>query len=448
MHMIPIRFRKTSEGAMGVRVRGVVVSFLVLVLLGSAAFGQAGLSEADLAVRTFDEAFRLIVEQHLHPPSPAVLLREAYHALRRHGYPVSENLSGQVSRDLELIRAWIRQASARTSGRLTPQQAAHVAIAGMVSALNDRYSAFFPRIELREGPVDRSYGGIGVVLSFDRARPTVVQVFDGSPAEHAGIQPGDVILAIDGVPTEQMDPEEVVQRLRGAPGTAVRLRVGRRGEVHEVTIVRAVITPQIASSRMLTETIGYISLPEFEEGAGEEVSRLAQRLVSRGASGLILDLRGNPGGILEEAVRVASVFIRQGVVTTLVDARNVRRSYTANPDVFKFPGDLVVLVDGGSASASELVAGALQDAGFPVVGTRTLGKGTVQVVRRLPDGSGLKLTIARFLTPRGREVDGTGILPDTVVATPPDTVGTELDRQLQEAIRILRARHRVGLLVA
>lgn len=433
---------------MVVRLRGVVVSFLVLVLLGSAAFGQAGLSEADLAVRTFDEAFRLIVEQHLRPPSPAVLIREAYNALRSHGYPIPENLSGQASRDLELIRALIRQAQARTSGWLTSQRVAHVAIAGMVSALNDRYSAFFPRIELREGPVDRSYGGIGVVLSFDRAQPTVIQVFDGSPADHIGIQPGDVILAIDGVPTEQMDPEEVVQRLRGTPGTAVRLKVGRRGQVQEVTIVRAVITPQIASSRMLADAIGYIALPEFEEGAGEEVSRLAQRLVSKGASGLILDLRGNPGGSLEEAVKVASVFIRQGVVTTLVDAKNTRRSYTTIQDIFKFTGDLVVLVNGGSASASELVAGALQDAGVPIVGTRTLGKGTVQVIRRLPDGSGLKLTIARFLTPRGREVDGIGILPDSVVTTPPETIGTELDRQLQEAIRILRTRHRVSLLAA
>ncbi len=425
-----------------------LVFLLVLVLVSSAALGQGVSSEADLAVKTFDEAYRLILEQHLHPPTPAELVREAYSALRSHGYMIAENLSGQISRDLELIHALIRQALTRTSGRITPQRAAHIAIMGMVSALNDRYSAFYPRIELGEGPVDRSYGGIGVVLSFDRPQPRVIQVFDGSPADQAGIQPGDVILAIDGIPTDQMDPQEVVQRLRGAPGTAVRLRVGRRAQIWEVTIVRAVITPQVASSRMLTESIGYIALPEFEEGAGEEISRLAQRLASKGASGMILDLRGNPGGILEEAVKVASVFIQQGVVTTLVDARNTRKSYMATKEVFKFAGNVVVLVDGGSASASELVAGALQDAGFPIVGTRTLGKGTVQVIRRLPDGSGLKLTVARFLTPRGREVDGVGIRPDVVVTTPPETIGTELDRQIQEAIRILRGRLKVSLLVA
>ncbi len=288
------------------------------------------------------------------------------------------------------------------------------AIRGMVEALDDPYAAYLDAetCQLSLQDWEGKFEGIGAYVTIEDEQLVVTPTAD-SPAEKAGIKAGDIILEIDGQSTSGMSLTEAVLNVRGPEGTTVALLVLHEGETEPelIEIVRAEI--EIPSVHFeMREEIAYINITEFTERTAEELS-LAMETVNQQATGIILDLRGNLGGPLDSAVAVAGFFLEEGVVVDVVDNEGQHTVYSVEPSEMVTNLPLVVLVDGFSASASEAVAGALQDYGrATIAGAKTLGKGSVNILRLLDDGSGLYITTGRWLTPNGRLIEGEGIYPD------------------------------------
>jgi len=309
---------------------------------------------------------------------------------------------------------------------------------GMVRTL-DPHSDFMTPDEYRDlrADTDGEFGGCGVEVEDDDGVIVVLDVLPSSPAARSGLQKADRIVAIDGVPTKG---QTGTGRLRGRPGTPVQLDVERAGwtEPRRMTVVRDLIHVQAVESELLDGKVGYIRLKQFQERADEEIGLALTRLQAKAGghlAGVVLDLRGNPGGLLDQAVKVADLFIGTGVIVTTVG----RGGRKLEEDVARSHGTwdgfpMVCLMNGASASASEIVAGALQDHHrATIMGTVSYGKGSVQSIFDLGDGSGLKLTVARYLTPAGRTIQGRGIVPDVVVE-----MGKSGDAQLRAAEQTLR----------
>lgn len=308
-------------------------------------------------------------------------------------------------------------------------------IEGMLDELDDPYAQFYlpADYERFSDTLDGTYSGVGMELQETPEGLFVVTVFEGTPAEEAGIESGDQIVAVDGEDVRDEPIEAVVDLVRGEPGTDVTLGLERNGESLEVTPTRAEIEIPLLEHEMLEDAIGYIRLNQFMSGAGDAVRAAADELTGAGADGLVLDLRGNPGGLLPEAIEVAGVFVEEGPIV-IVEAGDESETFDAPGDALDAP--LVVLVNEGSASASEIVAGAVRDTGRgAVVGETTFGKGTVQAIRSLSDGSGLKFTNARYLTPSGDSIEEVGVDPDRVVE---DADDPDEDPQLAAAREELR----------
>lgn len=291
------------------------------------------------------------------------------------------------------------------------------AIDGMVASLDDPHSVYMPPSmfkELRQH-TEGSFGGIGVTMGFKDDIVKIISVLEGTPGEAAGLRAGDEILAVDGVPTSELQNEEVALRIRGEAGTQVVLRILRDGVEQEYTITRDVI--QVASVRgTMVEgtTIGYIRIGSFAEHTGEEFASEMNRLAGEGMTALIIDLRENPGGLITSCVAVAEQVVPAGTIVSVIDRDGGEEVYRSSLSARKYP--IAVLIDENSASASEILAGALQDTGAgTIIGTTSYGKGSVQAVLPLFHEDGLKLTIAKYVTPNGRSIDGTGITPDIVV---------------------------------
>lgn len=286
------------------------------------------------------------------------------------------------------------------------------AIKAMLATAGDQWGSW------AEGDaVGGSYAGVGIWLRRSGSELAVSQVAADSPARRAGVSVGDVLLLVDGRRTEGLSPADVASALRGTSGTAVQLVLRRGRTQRSLRLTRAELPALEVTSAMMAGSIGRITVPSFTRGTGRQVRDALAQLVARHAQGVVLDLRGDPGGLLTEAVETSSAFLDGGAVVTYT-----RRDLP--PTRLDAEGDgntsmpLVVLVDGGTASAAEIVAGALQDRGRAVVvGSRTFGKGTVQEPRRLADGSSLALTVARYSLPSGRSVDGVGIEPDIEVVS-------------------------------
>ena len=291
------------------------------------------------------------------------------------------------------------------------------AIEGMVASLDDPHSIYMPTMmfqELRQH-TEGSFGGIGVTMGFKDNIVRIISVLEGTPGEAAGLRAGDEILAVDGTPTSELQNEEVALRIRGEAGTQVVLRILRDGMEQEYTITRDII--QVASVRgTMVEgtTIGYIRIGSFAEHTGEEFTSEMNRLAGEGMTALIIDLRENPGGLITSCVAVAEQVVPAGTIVSVIDRDGDEEVYTSSLSARKYP--IAVLIDENSASASEILAGALQDTGAgTIIGTTSYGKGSVQAVLPLFHEDGLKLTIAKYVTPNGRSIDGTGITPDIVV---------------------------------
>ncbi|MGD9118208.1 MAG: S41 family peptidase [Dehalococcoidia bacterium] len=289
------------------------------------------------------------------------------------------------------------------------------AVEGMLEALGDPYTAYLDAesYQLSMGELSGSFEGIGAYVSVKDEQLIVAPIAD-SPADKAGIRAGDIILEIDGQPTEGMSLAEAVLLVRGPEGTKVSLLVLHEGETEPelIEIVRAVIEVPSVVFEMKDE-IAYIAITNFSERTAGELALAMATMAQERAEGIIVDLRGNLGGTLNAAVDVTSFFLREGVVVEVVDNEGHRDVYSVKPGGVTTDLPMVVLVDEYSASGSEVVVGALQDYGrATIAGTKTFGKGSVNVLHQLSDGSGLYVTIGRWFTPEGRLIEGEGLYPD------------------------------------
>jgi carboxyl-terminal processing protease len=309
-------------------------------------------------------------------------------------------------------------------------------LAGAVARLEDRFSAYLSPREYRRFQ-ESSHGrfsGVGMEVTQVSRGLRVARVFDGSPAEQAGIRAGDRIVAVNGRSLAAQSSTRATALIRGRPGTFVTLTVQRGGRRRTLRVKRARVEAPSVTSSLRTfagRRLGVVELSSFTEGAHAEVRDAVDKLLERGARGLVLDLRGNGGGLLDEAVLTASVFIPEGTIVTTDGRSRPRRVYRATGGAIPRRIPVVVLVDDGSASASEIVAGALRDRRRgKVVGVRTFGKGVFQEVRELPNGGALDITVGEYFTPSGENLGGGGpkrgggIRPQVPArddpATPPD----------------------------
>lgn len=310
------------------------------------------------------------------------------------------------------------------------------AVKGMIEVLkknDDPYALFFSPQgfkslqELTTG----QFSGIGVWLKVKKKELHIVSVLPKTPAIEAGLLEGDVITEIDGEPVAELSSDEAVARIKGKEGSEVALGIRRAGQMLEFAIVREAIVLPNLQARLTPDNLGYVRLFGFARDAGEQVRAEVEDLLAQGAEGMILDLRDNGGGLFDEGVNVASVFIEDGEVVTYRDGQDEEIVYEAEGDAFE-DVPLVVLVNEGSASASEIVAGALKDRDRAVlIGTTTFGKGSVQEIVPLPDSSAVKFTTAAYLTPNGRNINGKGIAPDVEVEGSPDV-------QFDRAVEVLQ----------
>ena len=300
---------------------------------------------------------------------------------------------------------------------------AYEAIRGMLSSLDDPYTRFMDPREFKEMEIDTSgeLSGVGIQLSVDKdtKQLVVVSPIDGSPASRAGVQPKDVITAIDGTSTRGMTTEDAVKLIRGPVGTKVTLELQRSsGAVVSVDLIRDRIELHAVDTRLNTapdgRKVGYIRLKQFNANAAKDMREAITDLKEQGAEGFVLDLRSNPGGLLMASVEIARQWLDEGVIVSSQTRDGVN-------DVKKASGralteaPLVVLVNEGSASASEILSGAIQDNNRgTIVGKTTFGKGLIQSVRPLSDGSGMTVTIAKYLTPKGHDIHKNGIKPDVI----------------------------------
>jgi carboxyl-terminal processing protease len=323
------------------------------------------------------------------------------------------------------------------------------AIQGMVQALGDPHSSFFPPEESKrfEEDIAGEFGGVGMEIGIRDKIVTVIAPLKGTPAERGGVHAGDSILKINDEFTTDMTVDEAVKRIRGVEGTEVTLLLMREGweSPQEFKLTRSIITIEPLEYKLLDGGIAHIALYNFNENVPKAFYKMAVGLVQDNPKGIILDLRNNPGGYLEVSRILAGWFLNRGALVTKEvfrtgDANEYRTD--GNTALRSYP--LVVLVNEGSASASEILAGALRDnRNIKLIGTKTFGKGSVQEVRSLKDGSSLKVSIAQWLTPNGSLIDGIGLEPDIVVeaAKPAEPEGEDekKDPQLDKAQEILKA---------
>jgi carboxyl-terminal processing protease len=336
--------------------------------------------------------------------------------------------------------------SASSTDVTTPQDRVWGMISGLASSYGDPYTAFMPPLEAEsfEQEIQGSFGGIGAELGIRNEMLTVVAPLKGTPAEESGLLAGDVIMEIDKTSTQNMSIDEAIHLIRGEVGTVVVLTIARMGDVEPrtVSISRAIIDVPTLETEKIGDDVFRISIYTFNGIVVREMRTALREFVSSGRTRLILDLRGNPGGYLEAAVDIASWFLPAGTVVVTEDygPHEDTKVHRANGNtIHKSSWRIAVLVDGGSASATEILAGALSEHGKAVlIGTQTYGKGSVQEVIDLTPDTSLKITVARWLTPKGVSLSHTGLTPDFVVKRSIEDYEAERDPQLDVALEYVR----------
>ena len=294
------------------------------------------------------------------------------------------------------------------------------ALRGMLAGL-DPHSSFMTTDMFKEMQVETrgEFGGLGIQIGIKDHRLTVIAPIEDTPAFAAGIQSGDTIIKVDETPTKDLTLMEAVQHMRGPRGTSVKLTVIREGleEPLIFTITRDIIKIQSVRSKLLEGNVGYVRLSQFQEASAEDLTKELEDFSEKNLQGLILDLRNNPGGLLTAAVGVSEQFLEAGRLVVSIQGRNEKKiEYRAgaNSKLYQYP--MIVLINHGSASASEIVAAAMQDWGKAVViGTTSFGKGSVQTILPLSDGSGLRLTTAKYYTPKDKSIHSIGVQPDIII---------------------------------
>lgn len=327
---------------------------------------------------------------------------------------------------------------------LNPDKLTKDAIKGILEGLNDPYTSYLDKdqFHLWQSSFQGSFEGIGAMVDLEAGRFIIIAPLAGTPAEQAGVRAGDWIQKVDGRSTEGLSLPEAILLVRGPRGTAVTLTILHKDEAEpvEITIVRDTIN--VASATLVMKgDIAHIRLTTFGERTDEELIAALQEAQRQGARGLVLDLRHNPGGLLDTAVGVASQFLKEGIVLYEGDNKGGREPIEVHHGGQALDIPMVVLVDSASASASEVVAGALHDRGrATIIGTTTFGKGSINHIRVLSDGSAIVVTIARWYTPNGNLIEGVGIAPDIVVERTAEDVAAGRDPPLERALEYLQQR--------
>ena len=342
--------------------------------------------------------------------------------------------AGEVVRELQ--ESFIDQE------RLSAEEINAAAIKGILDYLDDPYTAYLSPEQYQNFTATLAgetgeFEGIGADVTMMNGRLLILGPRPDSPASRAGIRPGDIVVAVDGVDIEGLDLPEAVDLIRGPKGSTVVLRIIRPGTLHsiDISVVRDTIRLTNVNARMQEDGVGYIGVGTFDSKTADGLREAIAGLRAEGARGLILDLRNNTGGLVDAAVRVVSEFVESGLVFVVRNNDAADEEYEATGEGTAYDLPLVVLVNGFSASASEIVSGALQDHDRAVVvGVRTFGKGSVNQLSRLDSGSGLYVTIARWLTPNGRVIEAEGIEPDVVVGDPIDVRGSQRVSQRSQAL--------------
>lgn len=316
---------------------------------------------------------------------------------------------------------------------------------GYIAALNDPYSAYYTAEQTKEMMESTSgeYSGIGALMSQNRETGviTIANVYENSPAAEAGMKNEDILYKVEGEEVTGIDLSEVVTRVKGEEGTEVKMTLlrGAEREEIEVTAVRRKLQTQTVSYEMKEGQIGYIRVSEFDEVTLDQFRQAKTALETQGMASMLIDLRGNPGGNLSTVCDMLREILPEGLIVYTEERDGERTEYKCDG---KTPWEkpLAVLINGSSASASEIFAGAVQDYGIgQIVGTTTYGKGVVQQLFPMTDGTMVKLTIAEYFTPKGRNIDGTGIVPDVEVEYVYDEANPEADNQMEKAMELLRS---------
>lgn len=361
-----------------------------------------------------------------------------------HALPFTMGMSREAK--IDIIQSYLDQYYVDD---LEEEQVEEMLYAGMMAGVGDRYTYYLTKENLKQY-MDNSNGnfdGVGIeVYSTQDGEVIVSSVMAGQPAEAAGVKAGDVIVGVDGQDMQGSLLSDVAAKIRGREGTEVTIKVLRRstGETLEFTMERTTVVVESVSGRMMDEKIGYISISGFKENTYTQFKEALDELQKEGMKGLILDLRDNPGGLVHSVYEIGEELLPEGTMVYTLDKNENRNDLKCDEEYLDIP--LVVLVNANSASASEIFAGAVKDTGRgTLVGTQTFGKGLVQRLFILPDGSGLNITIQKYYTPNGTSIHGVGIEPDEVVELPADYQNTALkdipervDTQLQKGVEVLR----------
>ena len=332
------------------------------------------------------------------------------------------------------------------SGPVDQTQLLYGAIRGMLESLDDPYSVFFDPAthKLQQATLEGSYEGIGTAIDLKEGLITIITVFEGSPAAAAGLQSGDVLLSVDGREITGLSMAEVATLIRGPADTSIRLTISRPGLLHaeilEFSVVRQRLTVESVTTRYDGDDLAIIKIRTFAATTPRQFVAALRRVQQEGGKGIVLDLRDNPGGYLGSSVAVASQFLPADTVVLieqLGDGEQELHKTRRDGRLLDMP--LAILVNNGSASGAEIVAGALADHDRAIlIGEKTFGKGTVQVEHDLTDGSAVRITMARWLTPNGHEIQGVGLEPDEVVTRTADDRTEGLDPPLTRAQQLLR----------
>jgi carboxyl-terminal processing protease len=428
-----------------------VTSCILAVLLVAALAGPAAIGRADAAAAPFVlSALHTLQKNYVDTLAGAPLLNAALAAAQKKAD--AQSLGGAIpdaasdDQAASLFTQRFAEVAAKAAGRVSETDLAYAAVDGMLQSLHDSHTGFvapalYQEIKRRENG-QAAFTGVGIVLLHRDAQYYIQEIYPGGPADRAGVHVFDRIVAVDGHTTANLTEDAVSQMIRGSSGVPVVLTLNRAGSTDalDINIVRQPIHVPTVTERMLDGQIGYVRLYEFVPGVGSSVRNAMQDLQKGGMRALVLDLRGNPGGLVSELRDVSAAFLSQGSPVLQMRTRSGRSivMQTANAPVIPSTLPMVVLVDDGTASAAELLSAAIQEQARGVIeGTKTAGAVEIGITVDLPEGAGMSVTVARVLTGKGTRLEGQGVTPDTAETLTSQAMDQGRDSQLDRAVEIL-----------